>query len=173
MNDRVHQWTKKDKSLYALSMIPFLLALGGAFYVLVVDSPGAAIIFAVLYLMANIFQAGACVGCPYRGSYCPAIFGVYAGNLISTIVHRNRVHEERFFAVNAKLAEAFCLMTLLFPLYRLFLRAWYYPLIYLALVGTHLALFMPVQCEKCGYNNTCPGGVFWRRCQAVSGKKNR
>ncbi len=154
----------RDKILYATSLVPFLIAFFGTLYLLAGLSSFLPAGFLGLYLAGNIFQAGACVGCPYRGRYCPPIFGVYLGNVFSMILYRNRTYEERFFKVNATMAEVLMYATILFPLYWLSKLSWLYAIIYLGLVLVHVVLFMPTQCEKCSYNDTCPGGLTWRKC---------
>ena len=52
----------------------------------------------------------------------------------------------------------------LFPIYWVVKTSWWLLPIYLLLIAAHLVLFMPTQCEKCSYNETCPGGIAWRTC---------
>jgi hypothetical protein len=109
------------------------------------------------------------VGCPYRGKYCPALYGVYLGNILSGILYRDRQFETKFFQRNATAGEIMVLVLVLFPLYWVFRTGWYLVPIYLLLVAAHLALFMPTQCEKCSYNTTCPGGQAWQSlCKRMS-----
>ena len=116
--------------------------------------------------------AGACVGCPYQGKYCPALFGVYLGNFLSGILYKDRKFDEKFFKRNAAAGETMVLVLVLFPLYWVFITGWYLVLIYLALIAAHLVIFMPTQCEKCSYNTTCPGGLTWRSCRKWFGFKD-
>jgi len=146
-------------------MIPFVIVFIGAAYLLATYSPYLTVILIALYLLTNIFQAGCCVGCPYRGKYCPALFGVYLGNLLSRILYKKRQFDEKFFKRNATAGETMVLIIAIFPLYWIFLSGWYFVLIYLTLIAAHLALFAPTQCEKCSYNTTCPGGLAWRQCR--------
>ena len=153
-----YKWTARDIGLYFLSLIPFVLMLAGTFYVLIQYSIYIPLIWIILYLIVNVFQAGCCVGCPYRGRYCPAFVGVYLGNLLSLILYKNREFDPRFFEKNATGGEITLTLFLLFPLYWLFITQWYYILIYIGLLAAHILLFMPKQCSKCSYNETCPGG---------------
>jgi hypothetical protein len=166
-NPSAYCWTKKDKGMYALSMIPFLAAFAGAGYVLAASSVYLFLAYAGIYVLTNVFQAGCCVGCPYRGKYCPAFSGVYLGNLLSTAFYADRAYEEKFFTRNAGAGEISLLAFLLFPLYWLFQAAWYLSPAYLLLFVLHGILFAPTQCEKCGYNAVCPGGKAWRSCRAM------
>ena len=159
-----YQWSPRDKWLYFLAMIPFLVVFIGTGFLLSTYSIWLTVILIVLFLITNIFQAGCCIGCPYRGKYCPALFGVYLGNLLSGILYPNREFDQAFFDRNAAAGEMMVLVVALFPIYWVYITAWYLVPIYLLLIFAHLVAFMPTQCEKCGYNETCPGGIAWRAC---------
>lgn len=162
---QVHEWTKKDKCFYILSMIPFVVVSVGTAYVLATYSIYLLVILVALYVMTCVFQAECCVGCPYRGKYCPALCGVYLGNLLSCVLYKNRPFDPRSFKFNAMAATAMAVVLVLYPLYWLFKSSWYLVPIYLTLIALHFFLFMATQCEKCSYNTTCPGGRAWRRCR--------
>ncbi|MBN1485659.1 MAG: hypothetical protein JXA37_13175 [Chloroflexia bacterium] len=165
MKTKPYVWTKRDKWLYALSMAPFLTVFVGTAYLLSTYSIWLTIILIGLYVLTNVFQAGCCVGCPYRGAYCPALCGVYLGNFLSGILYKERTFEAKFFERNAAAGETMVLILILFPLYWVFRTGWYLVPIYLLLIALHFVLFMPTQCEKCGYNSTCPGGKAWTSCR--------
>jgi hypothetical protein len=160
-----YQWTRKDKWLYALSMLPFVVVFIGTAYLLATYSIYLALILVGLYLITNIFQAGCCVGCPYRGNYCPALCGVYLGNFLSGILYKDKEFDQKFFERNAAAGETMVLIVALYPLYWVARTGWILVPIYLLLLVAHIAIFMPTQCEKCGYNTTCPGGQTWLRCR--------
>ncbi len=164
-----YQWTTKDKCLYAAAMIPFVIGFAGTAYILATHSIVLTLLWLAFYLVTNVFQAGCCVGCPYRGKYCPALCGVYLGNFISTILYKDRQFDQAFFERNAQLGELLLLVCVVFPLYWLFRTAWYLVPIYLLLIGLHFVVFMPTQCEKCAYNTTCPGGQTWLSCRQKLG----
>jgi hypothetical protein len=166
MEPRDYQWTRRDKWLYALSLVPFVVVFAGAILLLGSYSVWLSVILIFFYLLTNIFQAGCCVGCPYRGKYCPALFGVYLGNLLSGILYPEREFDQEFFDRNAAAGEIMVLVTALFPIYWVVKTSWWLLPIYLLLLMAHLVLFMPTQCEKCSYNETCPGGLAWRACAA-------
>jgi hypothetical protein len=161
LKPEAYQWTSKDKGLYALSMVPFLIVFVGTAYLLSTYSIFLTVGLVGLYLITNIFQAGCCVGCPYQGKYCPALCGVYLGNFLSGILYKNRQFDEKFFKRNATAGETMVLILILYPIYWIFQTGWYLVPIYLLLIGAHFALFMPTQCDKCSYNTTCPGGQTW------------
>jgi len=158
-----YQWTGKDKRYYFLSLIPFIIGFVGAAYIMLTFSVYLLLVFLGLYLIANIFQAGACVGCPYRGKFCTAIFGVYLGNLISSIIYKNRSFDQRFFNINAEIASTAAIITLLLPVYWLFIFGWYYLVAYFVLTFIHIFLFYRLFCPKCSYSDTCPGGRIVHR----------
>ena len=160
-----YQWTGKDKLLYTLSMIPFLIVFFGTMYLLSTYSIYLAIISVGLYILVNLFQAGCCIGCPYRGKYCPAFCGVYLGNFLSGILYKDRQFDKRFFERNATAGEITLLIWFIFPLFWVFQTGWYLVLVYLILSALHVILFVPTQCSKCGYNTTCPGGQAWQGCR--------
>jgi hypothetical protein len=154
----MYQWSKRDKFLYSAILIPFLAAFIGASYLLATVSIYLTVIFLLLYVIANFFQAGCCIGCPYRGKFCPAVFGMYLANFLSTTIYKKRNFEPRFFKVNATLTEISVIIALLFPVYWLLSLNWYYLVAFLSLIVVHIVLFYPIICPKCGYNDTCPGG---------------
>ncbi|HDD61904.1 MAG: hypothetical protein DRI65_02155 [Chloroflexota bacterium] len=163
-NMEAYQWTKKDKWLYWLSMVPFLVVFIGALLLLSTYSPWLAILEVVFYLLTCVFQAACCIGCPYRGKYCPALFGIYFGNILSGILYPKREFDQEFFEKNATAGEIMVLVIAVFPIYWVVKTSWWLLLVYLLLIAAHLVLFMPTQCEKCSYNETCPGGLTWRAC---------
>jgi len=154
----MYQWSKRDKFLYSAILIPFLVAFIGAAYLLATVSIYLTVIFLLLYTSVNFFQAGCCIGCPYRGKFCPAVFGMYLANFLSATIYRKRNFEPGFFRVNATLTEISVIIALLFPVYWLLSLNWYYLVVFLSLIVVHIVLFYPIICPKCGYNDTCPGG---------------
>jgi hypothetical protein len=157
-NTYCHQWSRREKLYYFLSLIPFIIGYIGACFILANYSVYFLLIYIGLYLVTNIFQAGACVGCPYRGRFCTAIFGVYLANLISSWIYKNRSFEQRFFKINAEIASTLAIITLLFPVYWLFIYGWYYLIAYFIVTIVHIFVFYRLFCPKCSYNDTCPGG---------------
>jgi len=154
----MYQWSRRDKFLYSAILIPFLAAFIGAAYLLATVSIYLTVIFLLLCVIANFFQAGCCIGCPYRGKFCPAVFGMYLANFLSTTIYKKRNFEPRFFKVNATLTEISVIIALLFPIYWLLSLNWYYLVVFLSLIVVHIVLFYPIICPKCSYNDTCPGG---------------
>lgn len=165
MTSEKYTWTKRDKWLYLLSMLPFIIVFLGTIFLLSTFNLVLVIILISLFLVTNLFQAGCCVGCPYQGEYCPALCGVYLGNLLSGFLYKNRKFNQEFFNRNAKGGEFMLLITILFPVYWIYKTSWLLIPVYFLLLFTHFLLFMPTQCEKCSYNTTCPGGKAWLVCR--------
>jgi hypothetical protein len=157
-NKAVYPWSRRDQLLYFATLVPLMLALIGAAYLLATVAIYLMVIFFLLYIAVNVFQAGCCIGCPYRGKFCPAVFGIYLGNLLAATVYKGRTSTPRFFRINANLAEIFLAATLLFPIYWLAISNWVYIVVFLLLVTLHVITFFPAMCTKCSYNDTCPGG---------------
>ncbi|MBN1416402.1 MAG: hypothetical protein JW973_14965 [Bacteroidales bacterium] len=162
MEQKYYKWTNKDKWLYIISLIPFIMLFAGTLYILIDYSVLISLLWIFLYIIVNFFQAGCCVGCPYRGRYCPAFCGVYLGNLLSCVLYKNREFDAEFFERNAAGGEITLILFLIFPLYWIFLAQWYYIPIYIGLIIAHIVLFMPSQCSRCSHNKNCPGGKAYQ-----------
>ena len=169
-----YQWTARDKWLYWLSMVPFVVVFVGALLLLSTYSNWLSFTLMGFYLLTCVFQAGCCIGCPYRGKYCPAIFGIYFGNILSVVLYPNKEFDQKFFDRNAAAGEVMVILVALFPIYWVAKTSWWLLPVYILLIVSHLVLFMPTQCEKCSYNETCPGGIAWRACAAfLRSKENQ
>lgn len=167
MQSPTYEWTQRDKRRYARALVPFVIAVIMTGYELYTNKPWLLAIWLGLYLLVNVFQAGCCVGCPYRGGYCPAILGIYLSNWLSKTIYAGREFNPTFFQRNATAAEIALVAFVIFPLYWLWSSGWIFAVIYLLLLSSHFVLFMPTQCEHCSYNDTCPGGQTWIRCREL------
>ena len=145
MEIKSYQWLTKDKWLYYLSLIPFLVVFIGTAVLLSTYSTWLTVLLLVFYLIINVFQAGCCIA--------------------SGIIYPNREFDQKFFDRNAAAGEIMVLVLAFYPIYWVFKTGWYLVPIYLLLIAAHLVIFMPTQCEKCSYNETCPGGIAWRACR--------
>jgi hypothetical protein len=153
-----YEWTRRDKLTYLLALAPFLVAFLGALALIATISVYWTIALIALHILGSVFQAGCCVGCPYRGRYCPALFGIFLANFLSATVYGDRQYDERFFKRNAALAETVVAIIAILCCALLFTIHWLYAVVFLALGIVHLALFFRRICPKCSYNETCPGG---------------
>ena len=167
MTPATYQWTTKDEARYTLSLIPFIIVFIGSAYLLSTYSIWLTAALIGMYLLTNVFQAGCCIGCPYPGKYCPALFGVYwgTGSLVSSTRTANSINH---FSSETPLQGGTMVMVIaIFPLYWVWKTNWVLIPVYLVLVAAHLLLFMPTQCEKCSFNTTCPGGKAWLSCRKM------
>ena len=153
-----YEWTGRDKMVYVVALIPFVIAFLGATILLAMISVWLAVTLIILYLAGNLFQAACCVECPYRGRYCPAIFGVYPANWLSTKLYGSREHDPKTFALNAALAEILVAVMLVFAGFWLATQSWIYLVAFAALLTVHVLLFLTLICPKCGYCEICPAG---------------
>lgn len=153
-----HQWTARQKLYYVLLLLPALAALIGAAWLLFASSWWLGVIYLSLLLGVHVAQARCCVGCPYRGRFCPAIYGVYLANPLSRLVFRNAVHTRKTYDRAAAFGISFVVAILLFPLYWLFTAACWYAALYVGLLLLHTTIFFPTFCPRCAYRETCPGG---------------
>jgi len=158
-----YHWSSRDKWLYAISLIPFSILFFGVIYLLAGICIYMSVLWLLIYLVLNIVQGYCCIACPYKGKYCPAIFGVYLGNIISGFLYSEYEFDQKLFKLNARWAEFVLAIFILYPLYWLYTIDWYYVLIYIGLMVLHIVLFIPTQCSKCSFNDLCPGGVCYSK----------
>ncbi|MCJ7701401.1 MAG: hypothetical protein MUO62_07455 [Anaerolineales bacterium] len=163
-----YTWSRRDRVLYVFTLIPFGLAFLGTLYLLGTISLVLPFIVAGLYMLANVFQAGCCVGCPYRGRFCPAIFGVYLANFLSVRLYPKRQFNPRFFEINAALAEGCLLAILVLSAICLWGLHWGYVGGLVILIATHVFLTLWLFCPKCSYRDTCPAGKMACRLFNIS-----
>jgi hypothetical protein len=167
MKPSTYEWTTRDKRRYVLALLPFGIAVVITAIVLTSIQVWLFFAWAGLYLLVNLFQAGCCVGCPYRGRYCPAILGIYLSNWLSRTIYPDRDFDPTFFQRNATVAEFALIIFVVFPLRWLWSAGWGFAAVYLLMLASHFVMFMPTQCEHCSYNETCPGGRTWIKCRQV------
>jgi hypothetical protein len=153
-----YEWTGRDKLTYFLALVPFLIAFLGALVLVATLSVYWTVGLLALYVLGACFQAGCCIGCPYRGRYCPALFGIFLANVISARLYRDREFDQKTFDRNAALAETVVTIIAVLCAVLLFSIHWGLAAAFLALGVTHVVFFFRQICPKCSYNRTCPGG---------------
>jgi hypothetical protein len=153
-----YHWSRQDKIVYMFVMLPFIAAFAGVIVLLANISLVLSVVFVALYLLGNVFQAACCVGCPYQGRFCPAAFGCYPANWLSTRRYAGRKHDPAFFERNATRGELSVISALVLACVGLATINGWYVVILLALVGMHFGLLLILFCPKCGYAGTCPAG---------------
>jgi len=155
-----YNWTAKDRYVYFLVLLPFLVGFLGSVVLIWGIHPLLAVVLLVLYVMGNVFQAQCCIGCPYRGKFCPPIFGVYLANLFSSWWYAGQVFDKEKFERSANIAMSFLAAALLFAFYWLYTIGWLYVVAVFLLMVLHTVLMLWLICPKCGYNDTCPAGIL-------------
>lgn len=161
-NGQVYQWTKRDKVLHLLPAIPLVVFYVGTAYLLAVRSIYLVGIFLLLWVATNGAIAGICVGCPYRGGYCPGVSQLYFAPFLPAVMRQGEKGRSgpRSFKVNLALLGVFGIGSYLFAFYWLIVLYWpERALVVLALAGllvVHMPLSFFILCPKCGYNDTCP-----------------
>lgn len=161
-NKQVYQWSKHDKVIHLLPAIPLVVYYVGTVYLLVVKSIYLMGAFLLLWVATNIAIAGICVGCPYRGGYCPGVSQLYIAPFLSTIMCKGtkRSSRDRSFKVSLALLSVFGIGSYIFAFYWLYVLYWTeYALVVLVLLGllvVHIPLSFLILCPKCGHNDTCP-----------------
>ena len=158
INPAPYEWTARDKLLYFVILLPFLIGFFGSLYLIGTISIIWSVILVLLYIAVAVLQAACCIGCPYRGRYCPALFGIFLGNYLSTKLYAGRVHDPKFFEINASIAEVLVIVMALYAGYWLWTLQWWYALVLLLLLAVHMVGFLTLICPKCSYNQTCPAG---------------
>ena len=58
VEQKTYEWTRKDKTFYALSMVPFLIVFVGTAYLLSTYSIYLTILLVGMYLLTNVFKPG-------------------------------------------------------------------------------------------------------------------
>jgi hypothetical protein len=157
-----HQWTKKDRVRHSIPATPLILFYIGSIYLLAKESIELVALFLLLWVGVNLAVAGICVGCPYRGGYCPGLSQLYFAPLLSKILYPNRdqIRGLRSFKSELTLLGVLGLGHYVFTFYWLF-RLYLQPsplavLLLLALLIVHMPLSFFIICPKGGYNDTCP-----------------
>jgi hypothetical protein len=155
---QAYEWTGRDKLTYFLALVPFLIAFVGALALAATISVYWTVGLVALYVLGAFFQAGCCIGCPYRGRYCPALFGIFLANVISARLYRDREFDQKTFNRNAALAETVVTIIAVLCAVLLFTIHWALAAGFLALGVIHVVLVFRQICPRCSYNRICPGG---------------
>jgi hypothetical protein len=124
-------------------------------------NPILSLIMIVLYLMTSYFQSYCCVyqDCPYVGEFCPAVSGVYLGNILAKRLYsKDTPKSERKFQTYKNLGIVFWLLMAFFPLYWVYLLGLHYAIGYVAFHLTYYLAYGLTICPSCAIRETCPGG---------------
>jgi hypothetical protein len=161
-SDHSYQWTKQDRIRHLIPATPLILFYVGSIYLLAKESIGLVALFLLLWVGVNLAVARICVGCPYRGGYCPGLSQLYFAPFLSQIIypHQDRIPGPRSFKSELILLGVLGIGSYVFTFYWLFRLYWHSSpalvLILLALLIVHMPLSFFILCPKCGYNDICP-----------------
>ena len=169
-HEESYVWTGRDKLVYALLMVPFLVLFIGAAYLIAQISIYLTLGLLGGYVVIAFIQSVCCVGCPYRGKFCPAIFGIYPGNVLSCVLYPNREHDPQVYDRYATIGQIAVVALFVYAGYWLSTLSWWYVLAEIVLGTVHVAGFYVWLCHKCGYKQTCPAGKS--ACKLCKSKAN-
>jgi hypothetical protein len=156
----IYNWDTYDKAKYIIVAITWLAATGIGVYSVFLYKPLFLLMYLFSYLMLVYFQARFyCIGCPYKGSFCPGILNMTFANFLADKLYAKKIFSEKR-----------CLQ---FEPLMLFLTAFYIGLpvvfmwsnrmlvvLYLGLFLAHFLLEFLLFCPKCSFRKICPGGKF-------------
>ncbi|MBR9676577.1 hypothetical protein GOV04_00355 [Candidatus Woesearchaeota archaeon] len=153
----VSKWSDNDKFLYFFTVLLtwVLLTIISIIYSYKY-SIFALIGYILLYFILVFFQAKDwCIGCPYRGKFCPGILCMGLANIMSTWFFKNKK-----FKYSKKKEHIVSILTGIYFVYPVF---FFYNNIfilvsYALLLIIHLMLQWKFFCPRCKFNKICPGG---------------
>ena len=153
---------KNRKRYFALTAALFIVQ-GLIFFYLWTINPILSVTMIVLYLFTSYFQSYCCVyqDCPYIGEFCPAISGIYVGNILAKRLYSpDTPKSERKFQIYKNMGILFWFLMAFFPLYWVYQLGLYYAISYVVFhLGYYLAFSLTV-CPTCAIRETCPGGAL-------------
>lgn len=163
----------RRKGLYLILTVPFFLLLILVFVYLWTYSFVLSFVFALFYLLMCYFQAYCCVhqDCPYVGEFCPAVMGIFPGNIMAKHIYTNKnlLKSKKKFELHATLAIIAWLGIIAFPLFWIAKLGMAFSVGYVVCHVVYYVIFGLTICPVCAIRNTCPGGKF----QGIVLKKDR
>jgi hypothetical protein len=159
---QVYQWSKQDRVMHLIPALPLVLFYVGTIYLLGIHSIILVGIFFLLWVATNFAIAGICIGCPYRGGYCPGVSQLYFAPFLSRILFSriNGTPGDQSFKASLVLLSVSGIGSYFFAFYWLFVLYWaenaFLVLLLLGMLIVHVPLSFTILCPKCGYNDTCP-----------------
>ena len=157
-------YAKRGRYL-ALTSILFIVQ-GVVFLYLWTIHPILSIILVCLYFITSYFQSYCCVyqDCPYVGEFCPAVSGIYVGNILAKRLYsEDTPKSEPKFQAYKNLGILFWLLMAFFPLYWIYLFDLYFAIAYFAFHLAYYLVFGLTICPYCAIRNTCPGGALQKQ----------
>jgi hypothetical protein len=165
----------EKRGRYIISTIILFIVLGLIFVYLWTISPILSFIMVGLYLVTSYFQAYCCVyqDCPYIGGFCPAISGIYVGNILANHIYsKDTPKSEKKFNRHKNLGILFWLLMAFFPFYWIYLLGIEYAILYFLFQLGYYLFFGLTICPSCAIRSTCPGGKIQKIVFKTSQEKN-
>ena len=153
----------EKRGRYYVSTAILFIVQGLIFLYLWTINPIYSLMMIVLYLATSYFQSYCCVyqDCPYIGEMCPAISGIYVGNIFAQKLYsKDTPKDEKRFHRHKNLGILFWLLMVFFPLYWIYLLDLYYAIFYVIFHLGYFVLFGLTICPSCAIKETCPGGAL-------------
>ena len=153
----------KNRRRYYVSTAILFIVQSLVFLYLWTINPLYSLIMIVLYLATSYFQSYCCVyqDCPYIGEMCPAVSGIYVGNIFAQKLYsKDTPKDEKRFQKHKNLGILFWLLMAFFPLYWIYLLDLYYAIFYVIFHLGYYLLFGLTICPSCAIKDTCPGGAL-------------
>ena len=156
-----------EKRVHYLALTGVLFVVQGlVFLYLWIFTPILSFVMVALYLVTSYFQSYCCAyqDCPYVGEFCPAVSGIYVGNILAKRLYpEDTPKSERKFKTYKNLGILFWLLMAFFPLYWVYLLGLQYALGYFAFHLGYYLVFGLTICPSCAIRNTCPGGALQKQ----------
>ena len=156
----------EKRGRYYVSTAILFIVQGLVFLYLWTINPIYSLIMIVLYLATSYFQAYCCVyqDCPYVGQMCPAVSGIYVGNILAQKLYsKDAPKDEKKFHRHKNLGILFWLLMAFFPLYWIYMLDLYYAIFYVIFHLGYYLLFGLTICPSCAIKDTCPGGALQKQ----------
>lgn len=156
---------EKRGRYFALTGALFIVQ-GLVFIYLWTFSPILSLTMILLYLLTSYFQSYCCVyqDCPYIGEFCPAVSGIYVGNILAKRLYSpDTVKSEGKFQTYKNLGILFWLLMAFFPLYWVYLLGLYYAIGYVVFHLGYYIVYGLTICPACAIRETCPGGALQKQ----------
>ena len=119
-----------------------------------------------LYIATSYYQSYCCVyqDCPYIGEFCPAVSGIYLGNIFAKRLYsEDTPKSEKKFQTYKNLGIFFWLLMAFFPVFWIYQLGLYYAIAYIVFhLGYYLAFGLTI-CPSCAIKETCPGGALQKQ----------
>ena len=158
MKEDIYYWSRNDKIKYILVLSTWLLAVGIGIYFIALFEPWLLSVYVGGYLLLVYFQARFyCIGCPYRGRFCPGILNLRVANLLAATLLKKKIFSEKRCLQIELLALVLTVLHIGLPLIFIW-GNWLFTALYLCLFIDHFMLEFRLYCIKCSFRHICPGG---------------